>query len=224
MLKTPQTRSKAHIYHSQHQEVFKAFRLPANSVSHGSYKANSSQVNRRQGPKEAACHQGSSQIRPSHRRCQEASQVLLLFLRQQELGEGDNDFARSSVQNRKAVQKMSHSEDTVCIWMWIPVSSRPFHTHREPSIHFHSIRSLYFVKTSHFAHPVSLNLFSEFEPLLQSFCYWIVCCSAMSHFAIQAHISKLKNLLIKHQYKQQDSSAWSGNKLLSRERVDNPNR
>ena len=45
------------------------------TYQHGTYKADSSQEYRRQGPKKAAGHQGSSQIRTSNRRSQEASQV-----------------------------------------------------------------------------------------------------------------------------------------------------
>ena len=45
---------------------------------YGSYQADSPQVNRRQGPKEAAGHQGSSQVRTSNWRSQETSQVSYL--------------------------------------------------------------------------------------------------------------------------------------------------
>ena len=50
--------------------------LEHKSCDNGPYKADCSQIHRRQGPKEAAGYQGSSQVRSSHRRSQEASQVL----------------------------------------------------------------------------------------------------------------------------------------------------
>ena len=48
---------------------------------HGPHEADSPQVHRRQGPPQAAGHQGSTQVRPRHRRRQEATQVCHLLLR-----------------------------------------------------------------------------------------------------------------------------------------------
>ena len=60
--------------------LYKEVRLSAQHQSYlnyrnGPYQADRQEVHRRQGPQEAARHQGCPQVRPRHRRCEEAPQV-----------------------------------------------------------------------------------------------------------------------------------------------------
>ena len=56
---------------------------PAKIFHHGPYQADSQEVHWRQGPTQAAGHQGCSQVSPCYRRCQEAPSLQARYRRPQ---------------------------------------------------------------------------------------------------------------------------------------------